>query len=259
VGGSTNIPVSARVIATSRNLWEMVQRGKFLEDLYYLLRQFLIRTPDLREDPRNVEVIAQKLWREITNSDAILPQEILDDLCRHRWPGNVRELRSVLSLLNNLFDTSAPTRKQLNAVFREFGLAAGYGQRMPDAGEPALLQVECLRMICRADDAIHACEQELKPLAAGLPLRAAARESLARMRVEMQALMRDRLFFGSQETYQAVARVEENLGKLLELPKKDMSALSGFWQDSLAPEIQRAVALLFAELEKLRESMGARA
>jgi hypothetical protein len=53
--------------------------------------------------------------------------------------------------------------------------------------------------------------------------------------------------------------VEENLGKLLELPKKDMSALSGFWQDSLAPEIQRAVALLFAELEKLRESMGARA
>jgi DNA-binding NtrC family response regulator len=259
VGASANTPVSARVIAASRNLWELVQRGQFLEDLYYLLRQFLIRTPDLREDPRNVEVIAQKLWREITNSDARLPQEVLDDLCRHRWPGNVRELRSVLSYLHNLFDASAPTRKQLNMVFQQFGLAAGYGQRAPDAGDPALLQVECLRMICRADEAIHACEQELKPLAAGLPLSAAARESLARIREEMQALMRDRLYFGSHETYQAVARVEESLGKLLEPRKKDLSALLGFWQENLAPEIQRAVVQLFAELQRLRELMGARA
>ncbi|MGA3372068.1 MAG: sigma 54-interacting transcriptional regulator [Terracidiphilus sp.] len=259
VGASANTPVSARVIAASRNLWELVQRGQFLEDLYYLMRQFLIRTPDLRGDPRNVEVISQKLWREITNSDARLPQEILDDLCRHRWPGNVRELRSVLSFLHNLFDASAPTRKQLNMVFQQFGLAAGYGQRAPGAGDPALLQVECLRMICRADDAIHACEQELKPLAAGLPLSAAAHESLARIREEMQALMRDRLYFGSHETYQAVARVEESLGKLLEPRKKDLSALLGLWQENLAPEIHRAVVQLFAEIQKLRESMGARA
>jgi DNA-binding NtrC family response regulator len=218
-----------------------------------LLRQFLIRTPDLREDRRNVEVIAQKLWQEITNSDDILPQEVLDGLCCHSWPGNVRELRSVLSSLNNLFGASDPTRKQLNAVFQHFGLAAGYGLHEPDSSRPALLQVECLRMICRADDAIHACEQELKPLAAGLPLSAAARESLARMRGEMQALMRDRLYFGSPKTCQSVARVEESLGKLLELPKTDLPAISSFWQNTLAPQIQQAVGLLFAELQRLRK------
>jgi DNA-binding NtrC family response regulator len=260
VGASSNIPVSARVIAaTNRSLFSMVQNGRFNAELYYLLRQFLIYTPDLRDDPRNVEVIAQKLWAEITDSYNRLPQEILDDLCRHRWPGNVRELRSVLSSLNNLFGANAPTREQLNAVFQHFGLAAGYSQREPDASEPGLLQVECLRKICRADDAIHACEQELKPLVGGHPLSAAAWESLTRLRAEMRALMRGRLYFGSQETCQAVARVEESLEQLLALPKNNMSALSRFWEKTLKQEIQQAVAQLFAELQKLREIMGTRA
>jgi DNA-binding NtrC family response regulator len=265
VGASANIPVSARVIAaTNRGLFGMVQNGRFSAELYYLLRQFLIYTPDLRDDPRNVEVIAQKLWAEITDSYARLPQGILDDLCRHRWPGNVRELRSVLSSLNNLFGASepganTPTREQLNAVFQHFGLAAGYSQHEPDASEPALLQVECLRKICRADDAIHACEQELKPIAGGLPLSAAARESLTRLRAEMRTLMRDRLYFGSQETYQAVARVEESLGQFLALPKNNTSVLFRFWEKTLKQEIQQAVAQLFAELQKLREIMGTRA
>jgi transcriptional regulator with GAF, ATPase, and Fis domain len=260
VGALANIPVSARVIAaTNRGLYGMVQNGRFSAELYYLLRQFLIYTPDLRDDPRNVEVIAQKLWAEITDSYNKLPQEILEDLCRHRWPGNVRELRSVLSSLNNLFGANALTREQLNAVFRHFGLAAGYSEREPDASEPALLQVECRRKICRADDAIHACEQELKPLAGGLPLNAAARESLTRLRSEMRNLMRDRLYFGSQETYQAVARVEESLGQLLALPKNNASTLSRFWEQTLKQEIQQAVAQLFAELQKLREIMGTRA
>jgi DNA-binding NtrC family response regulator len=234
----------------------MVQKGKFNEDLYYLLRQFLIRTPDLREDPQNLEVFAQKLWREITNSDARLPKEIVDDLCNHSWPGNVRELRSVLSSLYNFFGASGLKREQLNAVFQHFGLAAGYGQRMHEAGEPALLQMECLRKICHADEAIRACEQELKPLAAELPLKDTAWASLTRMRVEMQALMRNRLYFGNQETYQAMVRVEENFGKLLELPKKDMPELSSFWRKTLEPEIRQAGSLLFTEHQKLLGLMG---
>jgi DNA-binding NtrC family response regulator len=257
VGSSTESEVSARVIASSnRDLYGMVQKGKFNEDLYYLLRQFLIRTPDLREDPQNLEVFAQKLWREITNSDARLPKEIVDDLCNHSWPGNVRELRSVLSSLYNFFGASGLKREQLNAVFQHFGLAAGYGQRMHEAGEPALLQMECLRKICHADEAIRACEQELKPLAAELPLKDTAWASLTRMRVEMQALMRNRLYFGNQETYQAMVRVEENFGKLLELPKKDMPELSSFWRKTLEPEIRQAGSLLFTEHQKLLGLMG---
>ncbi len=171
LGAEKSTKVLARVIAaTNRNLRSMVESGEFREDLYYRLRQFLIYTPDLREDPRNLELIAQQVWQEITKSTARLPKEILDDLCRHRWPGNVRELRSVLGSLKNFFGTSDLKREHLNAVFQHFGLVAGYERRDDDSEEPAVLRVECLKKIRRADDAIQACEQELKPLTDGRSL-----------------------------------------------------------------------------------------
>ena len=253
LGAEKSTKVLARVIAaTNRNLRSMVESGEFREDLYYRLRQFLIYTPDLRDDPRNLELIAQEVWREIAKPDARLPKEILDDLCRHRWPGNVRELRSVLGSLKNFFGTSDLKREQLNAVFQHFGLVAGYERPDDDAEEPAVLRVECLKKIRRADDAIQACEQELKPLAKGSPLRTAARESLLRLRVEMQALMRNRLYFGSQETYQSVEQVEDDLGKLLGMPEHDARALAYFWRKTLEPDIHGAVSRLFEELRKLR-------
>ena len=253
LGAEKSTKVLARVIAaTNRNLRSMVETGEFREDLYYRLRQFLIYTPDLREDPRNLELIAQQVWQEVTKSNAMLPKEILDDLCRHRWPGNVRELRSVLGSLKNFFGTSDLKREQLNAVFQHFGLVAGYERRDDDVEEPGVLRVECLKKIRRADDAIHACEQELKPLADGSPLTAAARESLLRLRVEMQALMRNRLYFGSQVTYQSVGRVEENLGQFLGMPVGDKQALVLFWRKTLEPDIHSAVSRLFDELRKLR-------
>ena len=254
LGESRDITVSARVIAaTNRNLFGMVQSGKFREDLYYRLRQFVIITPELRENPHDLALIAQALWHEIAKTDTPLPQEILDDLCRHRWPGNIRELRSVLGSLANFFGTTGPTREQLNAVFQHFGLAAGYGKRESDADEPGLLAVECLRKIERADAAIHACEQALKPVADGLPLSAAVRSSLGRIRLELQSQMRNRLYFGNPEAYQSVLRVAEDLGQLLALPPGDPLSAPRYWRNTLAPDIQGAVGQLFGELQRLRE------
>ena len=253
VGAVVTTKVSARVIAaTNRNLLSMVESGAFREDLYYRLRQFLIYTPDLRDDPRNLELIAQEVWHEITKSKERLPKEIVEDLCRHRWPGNVREMRSVLGSLNNFFGSHDLKRKHLNAIFQHFGLAVGYGERECLSEQPALLRVECLRMIRRADDAIRACEQELKPVAGGLGLSGAGRDSLTRLRVELHALMRNRLYFGRPDTYQAVEGVEEGIGRLLEIDEGDSRTMLGFWKETLGRDIRQAVARLFGELQKLR-------
>jgi DNA-binding NtrC family response regulator len=253
VGSVVPTKVSARVIAaTNRNLLSMVESGEFREDLYYRLRQFLIYTPDLRDDPQNLGLIAQEVWHEITKSKERLPMEIVEDLCRHRWPGNVREMRSVLGSLHNFFGPHDLKRKHLNAIFQHFGLAVGYGGR-EDAGEqPALLRVECLRMIRRADDAIRACEQELKPVARGLGLSGAGRDSLTRLRVELHSLMRNRLYFGSTETYQAVERVEDGIGRLLEIDEGESRAMLGFWKETLEKGVRIAVEGLFGELQTLR-------
>jgi DNA-binding NtrC family response regulator len=250
-----DIKVTARVIAaTHRNLFSMVQDGSFREDLYYRLRQFAIITPELRGDPQDIALIAQKLWAEITKADAKLPQDILEDLCGHRWPGNVRELRSVLSSLANFFGRANLRREHLNAVFQHFGLVAGYGRREAK-DQPNLVLMDCLRHIHRSDEALHACQEALRALADGLTLSEATRDSLARSRVELEGLLRQRLYFGRQEVYQAVLRVAENLAQLLALPRDDHRALSRFWQSTLAVDLQEAVTQLFREHEKLLSSI----
>ena len=257
LGSVRDIRVLARVIAaTNRNLYSMVETGKFRDDLYYRLRQFVIITPDLRDDAQNLILIAQQLWHEITKSDVRLPREILEELGRHRWPGNIRELRSVLSSLNNFFGSKDVRREHLSAVFQHFGLVAGYGQRQPGAGEPGGLQLECLKNLRRADDAIRACEQALKPVAKGGALTPQLRDSLTRIRVEMRTLMRDRLCFGSAETWRAVSRVEEDLGRMLDLPAGDARAASRFRRTVLAPDIDGAISRLFDENKKMMEMPG---
>ena len=255
LGGVRDTRVSARVIAaTNRNLYSMVQTGRFRDDLYYRLRQFVIITPDLRDDPHNLMLIAQQLWHEITRTDVQLPKEILEELVRHRWPGNIRELRSVLSSLNNFFGTGDLRREHLSAVFQHFGLVAGYGQRRPGAGERGTPQLECLKNLRRADDAIRACEQVLKPVADGRTLSPQLRDSLTRIRVEMRTLLRNRLCFGSPETWRAVSRVEEDLGRMLDLPMDDGRATARFQRTMLAPDIDRAVSRLFDENQRMLDS-----
>lgn len=52
VGGNRQIPLNIRIIsATNRNLDQMVEEGKFREDLYYRLNIFEIHLPPLRERP----------------------------------------------------------------------------------------------------------------------------------------------------------------------------------------------------------------
>jgi DNA-binding NtrC family response regulator len=251
VGGKQEVSAPARVItATNRNLLALVRSGRFREDLYFRLRNLAIMMPDLFGDPEDLVLIARNLWREIAGQEARLPPEILDELCRHRWPGNVRELRSVLNTLDNLFGAQNLRREQLQAVFQYFGLLAGYGRREAGAVEPAVVQIECIRQIQRADNVLHACEQALHPLAKGLFLPDAARSALDRNRREMQALLQNRLQFGSQETYQAFNRVSEDLGQLLALRPEDTNRLCRFWRGTLAPHIHQAVAQLFSEHQR---------
>ncbi len=259
VGGTHAFKISARIIAaTNRSLWGLVQSGKFRADLYYRLRNFVILTPVLRDHPEDIRVIAQELWAKISHTNTGLPKEIVDDLCKHRWPGNVRELRSVLSTLVNFFffRLDLLTRDDLNEVFQEYGLAAAYGSSNYEAAEPGLLKTDCLRKIMHADEAIHACEEALKPLVEGRRLTAPERNTLKRLWAEVRDLLQNRLLFGSRDTYEAVARVEAGLEKLLSLPSRKTVELSACFHSHLEPAIHAAVERLFAELGKLREPAG---
>ena len=104
VGGDKPIKVNVRVVvATHRNLEDLVKRNEFRSDLFHRVYVFPLMLPPLRERSEDFpalvahfacQVAAQNGWKEKAfASDAIA------ELRKYRWPGNVRELRNIVERL----------------------------------------------------------------------------------------------------------------------------------------------------------------
>jgi two-component system nitrogen regulation response regulator NtrX len=101
VGGDKAVPVDARVVvATHRNLEEMVQQGSFRADLFHRVYVFPITLPPLRERVDEIPVLAEYFAAEAASQNGWRPKhfspEALEILRAYAWPGNVRELRNVV-------------------------------------------------------------------------------------------------------------------------------------------------------------------
>jgi transcriptional regulator with PAS, ATPase and Fis domain len=101
VGGDTEVEVDLRlVLATHRDLEEMVREGRFREDLYYRLNVITVHLPPLRERGEDIlsltDHFLRKFATELGRPPQRFSQEALDLLRGYSWPGNVRELEHVV-------------------------------------------------------------------------------------------------------------------------------------------------------------------
>jgi two-component system response regulator PilR (NtrC family) len=101
LGGMDTIKIDVRIIAaTNCDLRQMVDEGKFREDLYYRLHVINIFLPPLRERKDDVPVLAQhfleKYGKENNKPDMEITPDALDLMMDYDWPGNVRELENVV-------------------------------------------------------------------------------------------------------------------------------------------------------------------
>src|SRR6202045_271284 len=109
VGGDRPVPVDVRVIvATHRNLDELVKKGNFRQDLYHRVFVFPVALPPLRDRADEVPVLAENFAEQVAGQnnwkEKHVSPEALEILKRYGWPGNVRELRNVVErvlLLSN--------------------------------------------------------------------------------------------------------------------------------------------------------------
>ncbi len=101
VGEHKPIPVNIRLIsATNKDLGNLLQTGKFREDLLYRINSIVIKVPPLRERKEDIPLIALHYLRKISsinNKDirSISPPA-MDILMDFPWPGNVRRLINAL-------------------------------------------------------------------------------------------------------------------------------------------------------------------
>ncbi len=101
VGGDRPIAVDVRVIvATHRNLDELVRQHMFRQDLYHRIYVFPLQLPPLRERAEDISVLAENFARQVAAQNGwkekAFAAEAIEELTRYAWPGNVRELRNVV-------------------------------------------------------------------------------------------------------------------------------------------------------------------
>jgi two-component system, NtrC family, nitrogen regulation response regulator NtrX len=139
VGGDRPVAVDVRVlVATHRDLDELLRQGSFRRDLYHRIYVFPLRLPPLRERLEDIPVLAEHFVRQVAEQNGWKPKtfsaEAIADLKRYPWPGNVRELRNVIERLLLL---AAGDIVDADAV--RLALPASGG-----AGAPAMLQTGTL-------------------------------------------------------------------------------------------------------------------
>ena len=99
VGGREEIQVDTRLVAaTNADLKEMVETGRFREDLYFRLAVVTIRLLPLRERGEDVTLLAfeflQRYAAQERRANLAFTPDALRAMTRHSWPGNVRELQN---------------------------------------------------------------------------------------------------------------------------------------------------------------------
>jgi len=101
VGGQACVPMRARIIAaTNKSLPDLVQAGRFREDLYFRLNVFELWMPPLKDRGKDVLMLAKSFLDHFTSyyQKAIsgFAPEALTYLQNCEFPGNIRELRNMI-------------------------------------------------------------------------------------------------------------------------------------------------------------------
>jgi DNA-binding NtrC family response regulator len=125
VGGSADLPVDVRVIASTNRLpAQAFEEGRLREDIYYRLAVVTIELPPLRERGDDILVLAEFFLAELNLRNGTrkrLAEDLRGRFMRHRWPGNVRELRNAVERAYILCDGELDLSEQDMPTLRGAG------------------------------------------------------------------------------------------------------------------------------------------
>ncbi len=153
LGGNRDIRVDVRVVvATNRNLQEMVSSGTFREDLYYRLNVVNLFVPPLRDRREEVLILSEHFLRKYSEKYSRpvprLSEHLTDAFMEYRWPGNVRELENMIKRIVVL-GTEGAILNEIRAAVPAPPAARGPEAVEPPHEEPPLEDLMSLREIGR--------------------------------------------------------------------------------------------------------------
>jgi len=139
IGGKTAKKIDFRLIAaTNENLEEMVQAGRFREDLYYRINVIPITLPPLRERPGDIPILVDHFLRLYCAANNVplkcIDPEVLEVLEQDPWPGNVRELENLIQRLVLMADGPVIKPRHLPQRILASSAASQESMLIPEGG-----------------------------------------------------------------------------------------------------------------------------
>lgn len=141
VGGDKPIRVNVRVlVATHRNLENLVTENGFRQDLFHRIYVFPLHVPALRERKEDMpeliahfaaQVASQNGWKQKT-----FDEDAVEELQHNSWPGNIRELRNVVERIILLAEGETVNGDQVRQALPAYGSKAGGGGANSSHQEP---------------------------------------------------------------------------------------------------------------------------
>jgi PAS domain S-box-containing protein len=101
VGGVSSVRTDVRIItATNKKLDQLVQQGKFRDDLYYRVNVVRLELPPLRERKEDIPLLIEHFisrFNRLRNKNiCCVTNEVTASLLAYDYPGNVRELENII-------------------------------------------------------------------------------------------------------------------------------------------------------------------
>jgi len=101
LGGTESVTADVRIVtATNRNLEQLIDEGKFRQDLYYRINVVRLHLPPLRERKEDIPLLVDnfisKFNRFLNKNITGVNQEVMGLLVAYDYPGNIRELENVI-------------------------------------------------------------------------------------------------------------------------------------------------------------------
>jgi Nif-specific regulatory protein len=203
VGGAQTVRVDVRVVAaTSKDLKQEIQKGRFREDLYYRLNVIPIHLPPLRERRDDIPLLVHYFMDKYNKLNdkkvSRISQKVLDLLIEYPWPGNVRELencieRGIVMSPGNVLSADFLPEEIVSLNHRRTAKLRNHSENDSDIRRAALSFCETIPDLSQARETIHSAIEETiirKALAQKISKRKAA-EQLHMSRMTLRKKMRE--------------------------------------------------------------------
>ncbi|TET35333.1 MAG: tetratricopeptide repeat protein [Planctomycetota bacterium] len=125
IGGKRTIKINARIISASNSkLLDLVNAGRFREDLFYRLNVLPIVLPPLRDRIEDIPQLVEYFWERVTGSPLKASSEektrLFKAMMNYYWPGNVREVENEVHRLVSFGDGKADPQYLSDHILSEY-------------------------------------------------------------------------------------------------------------------------------------------